>query len=97
MASWRIYYDTGETYDGPIETAPAWGVIAVVCAPDVWHGGDYVGLIDYLARPGWKRVLFGRLVPNDVFEKVSGAAAHDPDRGEGWQLYYGDHFYWYEG
>lgn len=33
MATWRIYYDSGETYsdeDGPLESAPCDGVIVVV-------------------------------------------------------------------
>lgn len=35
-----------------------------------WWEADFVGLIDYLIRPGVKRVLIGRLVPSEVFSRV---------------------------
>ena len=28
----------------------------------LWQGCDNMGLWDYLQRPGWKRVLFGRTI-----------------------------------
>ena len=46
---------------------------------DIWEGGDFVGMIDYLAQPGPKRVIFGRLVPNSLFSQVYQAAMDDPD------------------
>lgn len=49
--------------------------------PDGWRGGDFIGLIDYLARPGWKRVLFGRLVDNATFATIRDRAFHDQDFG----------------
>jgi hypothetical protein len=44
-----------------------------------WWEADQVGLIDYLIRPGPKRVLIGRLVPNAVYERVYQSAYSDPD------------------
>lgn len=44
-----------------------------------WDGHDIVGLIDYLGLPGLKRVLFGRSVPNEVYNRVYEAAAGDED------------------
>lgn len=35
-----------------------------------WQGGDIFGLFDYLADPGYKRVLFGRTIGNREFEQV---------------------------
>lgn len=35
-----------------------------------WTGVDIFGLFDYLQLPGWKKVLFGRTVSNEVYEKV---------------------------
>lgn len=32
-----------------------------------WQAKDFIGMIDYLAQPGMKRVLIGRMVPNEVF------------------------------
>ncbi len=37
---------------------------------DGWCAGDLFGLFDYLARPGWKRVLFGRSIPDPAFEAI---------------------------
>ena len=45
----------------------------------LWRGGDIFGLFDYLQRPGWKKVLFGRTIRNDVYERVSSRAFHDED------------------
>lgn len=44
-----------------------------------WFESDYPGLIDYLIQPGAKRVLFGRLVPNCIFQAVFTKAYNDPD------------------
>lgn len=46
---------------------------------DGWYGGDLFGLFDYLAGPGWKRVLFGRSIPGPEFRAAVSAAAHDPE------------------
>lgn len=35
-----------------------------------WWESNFVGLIDYLARPGWKKVLIGRLVENETYDAV---------------------------
>ena len=40
---------------------------------------DFPGLIDYLSIPGWKKVLIGRLVPNDIFLAAYDAANQDKD------------------
>jgi len=44
-----------------------------------WFGGDIFGLWDYLARPGWRKVLFGRSLVRADFEQVMNAALADPD------------------
>lgn len=44
---------------------------------DGWFGGDIFGLWDYLARPGMKRVLFGRSVVADQYEAVMAQARED--------------------
>jgi hypothetical protein len=46
---------------------------------DRWWGGDQFGMWDYLTRPGWKRVLFGRSLGNDSFNAVMRRAVNDPD------------------
>jgi hypothetical protein len=43
-----------------------------------WYGADHFGLWDYLSRPGWKRVLFGRSLPRAEFEAVMKRAIEDP-------------------
>jgi hypothetical protein len=37
---------------------------------DLWTGGDIFGLWDYLSRPGFKKVLFGRTISTDNFNKI---------------------------
>jgi hypothetical protein len=44
-----------------------------------WSGGDIFGLFDYLARPGMKRVLFGRSVHAATFDDILQQAIDDPD------------------
>jgi len=44
-----------------------------------WFGGDIFGLWDYLARPGWRKVLFGRSLVRAEFERVMHQALADPD------------------
>jgi len=44
-----------------------------------WLCTDYIGFVDYLAQPGWKRVLFGRMVSNDEWYRVIKQANEDPD------------------
>lgn len=44
-----------------------------------WWESDFVGLVDYLISPGPKRVLIGRLVPNNVQDEVLVRACNDPD------------------
>lgn len=42
-----------------------------------WWGADQAGLWDYLQRPGWKKVLFGRTVSNQDFGKAQARAMRD--------------------
>jgi hypothetical protein len=96
---WRIYYDDGSSFsdaDGTLAAAPAWGVQAIVCEPDVWHAGDFAGLIDFLARRGL--VKFGRLTSNESYRRALQRAQGDPDFDPQTRHVYerGD-FYWYEG
>lgn len=44
-----------------------------------WWEADFVGLVDYLIKPGMKRVLIGRLTSNSVFQEVYDKAYNDPD------------------
>lgn len=37
---------------------------------DEWTEVDIFGLWDYLAQPGWKKVLYGRTVPNEKYQKI---------------------------
>lgn len=41
---------------------------------DLWQGGDWFGLFDYLIEPGPKRVLFGRTIGNRDYERILIAA-----------------------
>lgn len=45
----------------------------------LWYGGDHFGLWDYLQRLGPKKVIFGRTVPNEVFQRCKDRATRDPD------------------
>jgi hypothetical protein len=44
-----------------------------------WWCFDYIGMIDYLAQPGRKRVLFGRTVKNSIWYSAMKRANYDPD------------------
>lgn len=46
---------------------------------DEWLGVDLFGLWDYLQRPGWRKVLFGRTISNPEFAEILYRAGHDPD------------------
>lgn len=46
---------------------------------DEWYGGDSFGLWDYLQRPGWKKVLFGRSIPTERFTEIRKRALDDPE------------------
>jgi hypothetical protein len=35
-----------------------------------WQGYDLFGLYDYLLEPGWKRVLFGRMLKQHEYDKI---------------------------
>ena len=44
-----------------------------------WWEMDFVGLVDYLAQPGPRKVLFGRLVSNEVHQAAFDRAYNDVD------------------
>lgn len=44
-----------------------------------WRGVDQFGLYDYLILPGYKIVLFGRMLNNDQYKDILNRAAKDPD------------------
>ncbi len=99
MIDFRVYYDTGGTYSGPVEGTPIFGVLVIVerslehgrrlvtngdyyCWDEKrkrWLPGDYPHLVQYLHRPGWKRVLMGVTVNSDEWNEVMKRATNDPD------------------
>lgn len=44
-----------------------------------WFGCDLYGMNDYLRRPGWKKVLFGRWTDRANYKRLLLAAQHDPE------------------
>jgi hypothetical protein len=89
---WRLYYDDGSTWEGPVEAAPGLGVVVVLMTDFVivghdfycwhadqgrWWGADQAGLWDYLQQPGWKKVLFGRTVSNEQYGRIHARAMRD--------------------
>lgn len=42
-----------------------------------WWGADQSGVWDYLHRPGWKKVIFGRTVPNEIYGRIHAHAMRD--------------------
>lgn len=44
-----------------------------------WRGCDQFGLYDYLIDPGFKIVLFGRMLNNAEFARIFKKAQNDPD------------------
>lgn len=44
-----------------------------------WFGGDLFGLYDYLQEPGPKKVIFGRVIDNESFKRITQAALNDPE------------------
>lgn len=44
-----------------------------------WIGGDLFGLFDYLTRPGWKKVLFGRTISHEEYQTIVRRARQDKD------------------
>lgn len=42
-----------------------------------WYGVDIVGLIQYLAEPGFKIVKFGRTIPDHRYRKIASFADND--------------------
>lgn len=101
MLSWRVYYLDGSTFDssrGGPQDAPASGVLSIAMLRDApWYGGDQWGLMQYLLEPGWKRVLFGRSVTDELFHQVSQRAADDPDFPPDRLNLNRKDFYWWEG
>lgn len=98
MAKWRIYYEDGSTFsdeNGTLKEAPAFGVMAVICDPDLWRAGDFAGLIDWLATTGL--VKFGRLTDNDTYNRVLHEARHDQDISPNRYVLEQCDYYWYKG
>lgn len=101
---WRIYYEDGSTFsneDGTLQEAPAFGVMCVVCEagsiehPEHWGCGDFVGLIDYLARSGL--VKFGRTTTNQIYDSVLKQARDNPDMGKSRIVLERGDYYWFNG
>lgn len=46
---------------------------------DYWQGVEQFGLFDYLARPGVKKVIFGRWLTRDEFQALYVRAKADRD------------------
>lgn len=44
-----------------------------------WFVGDYIGREDYLAQPGWRKVINGRSIGNEAFREAYAKAMADPD------------------
>jgi hypothetical protein len=42
-----------------------------------WLGGDIHGMVDYLSRPGHKKVLMGRMIPNLQWDGIMRTALLD--------------------
>lgn len=36
----------------------------------LWHACDIFGMFDYLTRPGWKRIAFGRMMPEAEYRAI---------------------------
>lgn len=45
---------------------------------DTWVGGDQWGMYDYMADVGPRRVLWGRMIPEDRFNAIVAKATNDP-------------------
>lgn len=43
-----------------------------------WMGGDIDGMKTYLRRKGWKKVLEGESVPNNVWREIFDLVLNDP-------------------
>ena len=43
-----------------------------------WLAVDYFGMVQYLARPGWKKVLIGSMVSTDRWNRIVKRAREDP-------------------
>ena len=42
-----------------------------------WYGADIVGLVQYLAEPGFKIVKLGRMVKDSIYRKIASFADND--------------------
>ena len=42
-----------------------------------WWGADWFGMVDYLLQPGWKKVLFGRMIDEETFNGLFRLANKD--------------------
>ena len=99
MVKWGIYYGDGTTFsneDGGPEVAPPLNVQVIASYPNCWRCGDLFGLMDYLMRPGWKVVLFGRTISNEKNKHINELARNDPDLDRRRYIDTSGDFYWYE-
>ena len=44
-----------------------------------WWARDFIGMIDYLQQPGPKKVICGRMVANDEWNRIRAIAEKDAD------------------
>lgn len=44
-----------------------------------WMAVDFIGMLDYLAQAGHKKVLFGRMVDDEYFNEIVRLANEDKD------------------
>ena len=86
-----VTYD-GDPYDAPafgvlviVEKHPDCGRILhttkdyFIWLGKGWMSVDFIGMLDYLAQPGHKKVIFGRMVADDVWNETMKRAYEDPD------------------
>jgi len=67
------------------QSSPEHGWLAVsgrdyyVWRDGLWFGVDKFGLYDYLIEPGWKRVLFGRTLTTEEYNRIWQQMMNDPE------------------
>ena len=51
-----------------------------------WWGADKFGMMDYIIRPGWKRILIGYMITREEYDKLMTRILADRDFGNktGW-------------
>jgi hypothetical protein len=99
---WAIYYFDGTRFtnlDGEPWEAPPFGVEGIGCKRGMWQAHNYLGLVQYLIRPGAvKCVRFGYATSNEQYEQALNWAREDRDlptnrvinEGQDYYCWYGD-------